>query len=196
MRLFVAILIDDKIRRAVARLQNRLGTRCDRVRWVHPDNIHLTVKFLGEVPDGDVMSVCELLTEAGRMATGFDMTIAGCGCFPQEGKVRTIWAGVREPPEALTQCVEAVELAMEVYGIPRERRSFSAHVTIGRLRGDRSAGRIRSTVAADEFVSKRQRVKSVALMASVLSRKGPTYSVVTRITLGGTERVESEEVRR
>ncbi|MCH8242825.1 MAG: hypothetical protein IH897_09470 [Planctomycetes bacterium] len=84
----------------------------------------------------------------------------------------------------MTQCVAAVEDELESLGFPRERRAFSPHITIGRVRSDDSDGRIRSAVDEAAYENMAQTVKSLTLMSSVLSPKGPAYSVVSRANLG------------
>lgn len=184
MRLFVAIELCKSVRAALAEAQAALRPQCDCVRWVLPELLHLTVKFLGEVPDRDVAKVAEAVARAAADATPFDMEIAGCGCFPPRGPVRIVWAGVREESGALLQCVEGVEDELEPLGFARERRRFSSHITIGRVREDRSAGRVRSEVEAYSLRLMEQPVLAVTLMSSVLSPKGPTYTPVSTTKLG------------
>jgi 2'-5' RNA ligase len=187
MRLFVAVEFSDQVRSALAKVQASLAPECDGVRWIPSHQLHLTVKFLGDVPDRDVNRVAEAVARAAAKSVPCDLEIAGCGCFPPRGQVRIVWAGGSEKTGALTRCVEAVEGELEALGFPKERRRFSAHVTIGRVREDRSGGRIRSTVEAHTFPSLEQEVSSITLMSSVLSPKGPTYTPVSRTRLGPTE---------
>ena len=184
MRLFVAIELDDPIRFALSSAQAELGRECDGVRWVPAHQLHLTVKFLGEVRDAEVSNVADAVAQAAALAVPFSMTVKGCGCFPRGGAARIVWAGLHEESGALTQCVEAVESQLEQIGFARERRPFSAHITIGRVREDRSGGRIRAGAEAMTLDAGDQAVSSLTLMSSVLSPKGPTYSAVNRTNLG------------
>ncbi len=184
MRLFVAIELDHPVRRALEKAQEQLRRRSDAVRWVHPSLMHLTVRFLGDVADDRVPAVSEAIVAAARAAEPFAMTVGGCGCFPPRGAVRTVWAGVKEDTGCLAQCAEAVNRELETVGFEREPRPFSAHMTLGRVRDDRSGGKLRDTVVVQPLDDLDQQVESITLMSSVLSPKGPTYSAVSRAKLG------------
>lgn len=184
MRLFVAIELSQNTRAALAGVGAALSEKCDGVRWVPADRLHMTIKFLGDVADRDVVKVADVVARAAAGAEPFDMKIAGCGCFPQRGPVRIVWAGVIEEPVVLHACVETLESELEVLGFARERRRFSAHLTIGRVREDRSNDRLRSAVDSHSFGSLEESVSSLTLMSSVLSPKGPTYAPVSTTKLG------------
>jgi 2'-5' RNA ligase len=188
MRLFAAILLSDEIRRALADAQRRLRPVCEGVRWVEPALLHLTIKFLGEVPDGRVSSIAAGLRSAVAELAPFDMAVAGCGCFPPRGDVRVIWAGVHEPDGLLAGCARAIDEQMATLGFAVESRPFAAHVTLGRLRDDPSRGRMRDRVAAVALpAGLSQRVEAVSLMASTLSSTGPSYATVATAPLTHTK---------
>ena len=98
--------------------------------------------------------------------------------------MRIVWAGLDEPSGALLQCAEAVEGELAQIGFARERRPFSPHITIGRVREDRSGGQIRAAAEGITLDAGDQSVASLTLMSSVLSPQGPTYSAVSRTNLG------------
>ncbi len=184
MRLFVAIELSDAVRQALKNVQEALRPKCPDVRWVRPEQLHLTVKFLGEVNDRDVAGVCAAISKAAAVSGGFSMRVRDCGCFPERGAVRIVWAGVQEASGFLKTCVDATEGALAEVGFAREVRPFSPHITIGRVREDRSRGAIRFAVQSHQYAEVEQEVASLTLMASELSPKGPTYSVVSRARLG------------
>jgi 2'-5' RNA ligase len=184
MRLFVAITLDETVRSVLARFQEGLKAGCPGVRWVAPALFHLTAKFMGEVDDRRVAEVSQAVERAAASVEPFGFELTGCGCFPRRGGVRVIWVGTEEPTGRLAACVEAIEKEMEAIGFDRERRPFSAHLTLGRVREDRSGGRIRDHVASCSFAPTPQSVESLTLMSSVLSPKGPTYTPVGVFQLG------------
>lgn len=184
MRLFVAIELSEPVRSVLAKVQADLRAGCDGVRWIPSHQLHLTVKFLGEVPDRDVDKVATAVAQAAKQGGPFELQIAGCGCFPPKGPVRIVWAGGREPSGVLLTCVDALEDKLESLGFARERKRFSPHITIGRVREDRSGGRIRDTVVAQRLDEVRESVTVLTLMSSVLSPKGPTYTPVNKTDLG------------
>jgi len=184
VRLFVAILLDETVRASLAKVQAELAARCRGVRWVSREQLHVTLKFLGDVPDSRVAAVGQRVAEAAQTTEPFELELGGCGCFPPRGAARIVWAGFREQPQALAKCVEALESNLEREGFAREGRPFSAHVTIGRVRDDASGGGLRAVVAAARLSSVAQTVRSITLMSSVLSPAGPTYSVVHSAVIG------------
>lgn len=183
MRLFVAIELDEVIRSRLARVQDSLRAQCHGVKWIPSDQLHLTVKFLGDVPDGKVTDVSDALARAAAPSAVCTLELRGAGCFPPRGPVRIVWAGGSEPTGALTNCVNAVEDELSKLGFERERRPFSAHITIGRVRQDDSGGRIRDAVSSVSYQDMTQEVHELTLMSSVLSPKGPTYAAVSRVSL-------------
>ncbi len=185
MRVFVAIELDEGVRSALADLQAKLGRACQGVRWTAPHLLHLTVRFLGEVPDKDVVDVAEAVAQAAGEARACTFELAECGCFPRRGPVRIVWAGVRDASGLLERCVDRVEAALEDIGYPRERRPFSPHITIGRVREDRSGGRNRAATDAMTFGPLSQPAAAVTLMRSDLAPGGPTYTPLGKTELGG-----------
>jgi len=184
LRLFVAILLDDEVRTALGRVQQTLDRRCDGVRWVRTDQLHVTVKFLGDVDDRDVSAVTEAIAAGAADGAETTMTVSGAGCFPPRGGVRIVWAGASDEGGALARAAEAINGRLEALGFEAERRRWSPHITIGRVKFDKSAGRVRSAVEQASYPSLMQPVDSVSLMSSVLSPKGPTYDTVFTCPLG------------
>jgi 2'-5' RNA ligase len=180
----LAIELTAEVRDALTDVQGALSRSCNGVRWVRPEQLHLTVKFLGETLAGEVTRVSEAVARSAARSRVFEMQLTECGCFPPRGPVRIVWVGTHEPSGSLQECVNAVEEEMEGIGFPRESRPFSAHLTIGRAAEGRSAGGIRTAVEGGKVKPVRQSVGELTLMSSVLSPKGPSYSVVTRSKLG------------
>jgi len=138
MRLFVALDISDEIRDRLSALLLELKQHAPAVKWVKPESLHLTLKFIGEQPEQRLDAVSEALAGV----PGFpplDLRFRGVGCFPNERRPRVYWVGVEAPPE-LARLAEAVDRALEPLRIQREQRAFSPHLTLGRAReGERIA---------------------------------------------------------
>lgn len=149
-----------------------------------PESIHLTAKFIGEVPDSDVDEVARTVADVAVEVEPFDMEITGIGCFPERGPVRIVWIGVREESGALVECVERLEEALWQLGFPKERRRYTPHLTIGRVRWDESDGAIRKAVDGSRVRTTTQPVSGLTLMMSALSPKGPTYTPVNKTKFG------------
>ena len=187
MRLFVAIALDDAARQGLFELQRALkGPAGPDVRWTPPQQLHVTLKFLGEVRDADLAAVSKAVELAAAQVPAFEMQLAGAGCFGPRGPVRIVWAGLDEPTGTLQRCAEVVDEEVSQLGFPREHRPFSPHITIGRVKDDRSGGGIRSAVEAASFPAIGQSVDRIKLMSSVLRPQGPLYAVVSEAELSGT----------
>ncbi len=185
MRLFVAVPLDEQIKRKMMRVRDRISVGDARVRWCTAEQLHLTLKFIGEVEDNRVAPICKVVQQLAENTSPFDMEIAGTGCFPSQGPVRVIWIGSSTASDSLHQAVQQLESDLEALGIAREKRTFSEHFTIGRVKFDRSRGRLRESVLAAPFEKCRQGVREVALYQSLLARTGAQYVSVSRAALNG-----------
>ncbi|NLX13454.1 MAG: RNA 2',3'-cyclic phosphodiesterase [Phycisphaerales bacterium] len=185
MRCFVAIELPEEIRKRLLELQSRFGKLDRFVRWVHPDQIHLTVKFLGEVPDRQVSAVCAAAKAAAAASRPFEVEISGTGCFPDHGPVRVLWAGIPELPPPLLTVQQAMEKHCVELGFPRETRAFRPHLTLGRTREGASASMVRTALEREAgFVVGRFDVEALTVFQSVLQPAGATYSILAHARLG------------
>ena len=186
MRLFIAIELSDEVKAALRASQRMLSAFDRTVRWVTDEQMHLTLKFLGEVADDAVEEVnvaAELVVEA---SLPFEMVIAGCGCFPPGGRVRVVWVGVDEPGGALAACGARCEARYTEIGFDRERRPFSPHLTLGRVREDKTAGKLREAVDRVGIGPLRQNVAGLCVVQSRLTPQGARYAMVSRHRFGGS----------
>jgi len=185
MRTFIAVPVDDAIRSRLAQAQDRLRAAPCTVKWVRPEQMHVTVKFLGEIEPEAVSAVAEAMAAAARGMAPFDMAITGLGAFPGRGAPRVVWAGA-DDDGSLAAFHDRLEEHLEPLGVERETRAFSAHLTIGRARDRRGAGPLRRPIDAEArtpFGS--QRVAEVVLFRSVLSPAGPAYTRLHTQALAG-----------
>lgn len=185
MRLFLAIELERPAKRSLLDLISGLSEFRRSVRWVSEQQMHLTLKFLGEVGDEDVGGICEACEGVAAGCEPFEFVLDSVGCFPPEGRVRVIWGGCSQMPPALSACAGRCEDALSELGIAREGRPFSAHMTVGRVRHDDTRGRLRRAVGAISVNRARQHVDSMTLFESVLSPGGARYSTVGRYPFGG-----------
>lgn len=193
MRLFVALLLSEEVRNGLAAVQDELGVRCDGVRWVRPELLHLTVRFLGEVDDRAVAGVAEAMSRGAADAAPFDMRIAGLGAFPPAGAARIVWAGASDESGTMAAMERSVGANLDAAGFPPEFRAWSPHITLGRVRVGRSprAGRasgsgrdLRAVLDDAEFPAMTQSAQALSLMSSVLGTNGSRYECVASARLG------------
>src|SRR5688572_29981041 len=116
MRCFIAIELPPSVRERLAELQERLSPLGRAVRWTRPEQIHLTLNFLGEVPDAQVAGMCELTQQVMLGYEPFELAIGGVGFFPPRGPARVLWAGIVEPPSKLLELQRALEEALGILG--------------------------------------------------------------------------------
>jgi len=185
VRLFVAIELAAPVRAALTRVQQGLAGKCRSVRWIPSEQLHVTLKFLGEVVDADVLRVGEATTRAAARCAALEMSLVGCGCFPPRGNVRIAWVGIEKGAEPMSKLAVSLDEQFAELGFAPERRPFSPHITIGRVREGQPTQGVREALAAFSFPGVAQSVDRIVLMSSVLSPRGPTYAVVREAPLSG-----------
>jgi 2'-5' RNA ligase len=185
LRVFIAVDPGKAIRSRCVALQETLARSADGVRWEKPENIHITLLFLGETDERAVLPVCRAVTEVCSGRDAFVLGIEGVGCFPGPRRPRTLWAGVGAGTAELIELHDALEpplLALGTYR--REERAYSPHLTIGRVKGDRPADRIAQALARQSaWRGGESTIDEVLVMASDLTPEGPIYSVLSTARL-------------
>jgi len=179
MRLFVALAIDEKIRDVLKGTVDELRMTHAPVRWVKPDGIHLTLKFLGETPGEKLDSIKSALERISSCVYPFPITVSGMGAFPSLPNPRIIWAGVLEPSGSLEKAWNSIEDATAAMGWKKERRGFCPHVTIGRVKGNINLKQLASAVInMQNSVWGEQESRGLSLYRSYLEPGGAKYEVV------------------
>ncbi|HCJ09555.1 MAG TPA: RNA 2',3'-cyclic phosphodiesterase [Clostridiales bacterium] len=177
IRSFVAVEADEGSRSEAARLIEALRRSGADVKWVSPENLHLTLKFLGDVPPGDVPEVASALELAVGGEAPFRVRLAGLGAFPSLSRPRVVWVGVGEGRERLEALAGRVDERLAEVGFPRERRRFSAHITLGRCRSSRNLAELKTALAERRnYTGPEFTVSRVVLFSSVLRPTGPIYT--------------------
>lgn len=135
LRTFIAIELDEELRDKLRGLQRRLeGQVAPRsVRWVRPEGIHLTLKFLGDTRFDRIEGVKGALSRAAAESRPFTITVGGLGCFPNTRQPRVVWVGLQEITGTLSQLKRSVEAEVAPLGFPTEKRPFHPHLTLGRV---------------------------------------------------------------
>ena len=187
MRSFVAIELTEPCRRALRTAIETLQRLAPGVRWVRPESLHLTLKFIGATDEADLPRTIERLTAVAAGSGPFVMDVSGLSGFPPHGTPRVVHVELHEPTGTLMALQKAVEDAIvEELGAAREDRPFTAHVTLGRTKDRRDCPTVDELSAA----LKRQdfgqvSVESFVLMRSELRPGGAVYTPVPRFALGG-----------
>ena len=179
MRLFVALNLPKKERDRIYRVSKVLRECELPVRWVDPEHYHVTLKFLGEVPEDRMEGVHDALDHVASTTGKLDLAVEGFGAFPTIRRPQVIWVGI-EPSPALRCLKQDVEWALMGCGFERETRAFHPHLTLGRADARDGAGAFRGLddKAAGLTYQGQVKVRKLDLMRSQLSKGG-----VTRYTL-------------
>jgi 2'-5' RNA ligase len=179
IRLFCAIELPDGLRdRLIA-----LGGGMPGARWVPEENMHVTLRFIGEVPESSFDDIAAALSAI--HVESFDLTVAGVGHFEQSRRPTVLWARV-EKSEALVFLRDRIESALRRVGVKGEDRNFMPHVTLARFDRDVSAERVAAFIGANSlFRAAPFPVEHFTLFSSVLGRSGPTYRAEAEFPLAG-----------
>ena len=186
IRSFVAVPLPRPVQKNVAGLIERLREPGDGVKWVPTDNLHLTLKFLGEVDNTEIPEVCNVLRNVIDSYHPFELNFVGTGGFPNLSRPRVVYVGVEDPSGSLRSMVAELERALADLGFKPEPRDYQPHLTLGRARGSsRRIGEelIQRLASQGQNVFGDMTVESVQLMASFLDKAGPTYQVMDTIQL-------------
>ncbi len=188
IRSFIAIELPGEVKQALARLQGRLREgSLTPVRWVDLGSIHLTLKFLGNIDTNITSKISAVLEEAARGVPPFKLEISRLGVFPNVRRVQVVWVGITGDVGSLGRLHKNIEAGLRPLGFAAESRSFTPHLTIGRVR-DRARpeerqdlGRLIERISVDTGCV--LNVTTVHLMKSQLTREGPVYSRLGSVEL-------------
>ncbi len=177
IRAFLAIDLPPEHREALFAVASRLKRAGARVSWVTPDRMHLTLRFLGEVAPDALERLGDELAPVYERQEAFPLTLARIGAFPNVRAPRVIWAGLSPLEGPLAACQEAAETAARSIGLKAEKKAFKPHVTLGRVRDPKTAGKLMAPLSDEkEFHGGEFEVGHVSLYASELTSSGPQYT--------------------
>lgn len=176
IRCFIAVEIqDDGVISKIRGIQNILASTGADVKLVEPENIHLTLKFLGEVDESRLEYVKNIVKD--EHFEPFAMNLHGIGVFPNLRRPRIIWAGITNGVESIADIFLKLESKLFKQGFPKENRKFNPHITIGRVRSNRNLNLFgKSLLEYANTPLGEIAVNSIILKKSVLSGRGPIYS--------------------
>jgi 2'-5' RNA ligase len=173
--------LDEAIRASVGTEIERLRPLSRAVAWVPPANLHITLRFLGELSDAQIGEVEAALMEAAAVTAPFALALHGLGAFPGLERPRILWVGIADGALLVREVQARVETALERRGIPREHQAWHPHLTIGRVFDERAWRREASLPLREALAAAARRsfgtlaVSHIALMRSDLSRQGARY---------------------
>lgn len=187
IRAFIAVETPGEIQAQALQLIRELSVSPATVKWVEPDAMHWSLKFLGEIELTDVAEVCKAVIAAAASFAPFDVESHGAGAFPNLANPKTLWMGIRSGAEAMTALQQAIENRLTPLGFREEARRFQPHLTLGRVRSNPPGNmRLGQLVRRfQDFDGGLSTVYEVLVMSSELTQSGPVYEALGRARLGG-----------
>jgi RNA 2',3'-cyclic 3'-phosphodiesterase len=184
IRCFLAIDLPESLRPGLALVQGELKESHADVRWVPPGNIHITLKFFGNVTDAEVPAIINASREVAAEQAPLTLKVTGAGAFPNTRSPRVVWLGLGGDLVPLSQFFYRLEKALAALDYPPEGRAFNPHLTLGRVRSPE--GRAQLSRALEKLVVDWPpfAVQEIILYQSVLSPKGSTYTPLEVIKFG------------
>ncbi len=178
MRSFIAIELSEEIRGELAQAQAHLRYAGADVNWVKRQNMHLTLKFLGEVPEARTPDLVAALDRSCRAVKCFTIALDEIGVFPSADFPKVVWAGIRQGKDDAAALASHIESEFVDLGFARESRAFVAHLTIGRVRSGKNKAALREKLSTIEIDPIRQMVGAVSIYESTLTPSGPVYRAI------------------
>lgn len=182
-RIFIAVRIDpsEELLALIRELRNVLNT--DRIKWVDPGIMHLTLLFLGDTEEKRIPELSSILKRCCTSSGEFDFTIKGLGIFRNLRDIRIVWAGVSDDGH-LESLYNKIKAALDEHGFPSEERPFSPHLTLGRVKSVKDKNRVKELLEKNfERELQSVRVTEVILYESILMQTGPVYKLLDRFSL-------------
>ncbi|MCF6156440.1 MAG: RNA 2',3'-cyclic phosphodiesterase [Candidatus Brocadia sp.] len=184
VRLFVAVEITGEIRKKLAEFQDKLKKVDADVSWVAPENLHITLKFIGAIDEEKIEAVTNIIKDSVTHIRPFDLDYRGIGTLPTEKNPRVIFADVIDPGGVLAKIHERLDNQLMALGVEHEDRNFEAHLTVGRIKTRRNVRKlIENLNSYNGFDFGSEHVSQVVLMKSDLSPEGPIYTKLHSVDL-------------
>lgn len=190
MRTFVSVEVPEDIRAKVGLFSDSIKELFNNdVKWVLPKNLHFTIKFLGEISESALSAVQECVSNTASGFGPFSMNLSNVGFFPSARNPRVIWIGTHEGADKLLELYQELENCLEHEGFDRDTRTFSPHLTIGRVR---KYSKIAVPEELPDFEPVMYDVKGIAVIRSSLTPKGPVYERVFESNLSKTFEIDKK----
>jgi 2'-5' RNA ligase len=192
IRTFIAVELTDAAHTILAEVQNRLkaAVPAHTVRWTAPENIHLTLHFLGDTPTDDIKKISDLMTEVAATCRPFSVNLGDLGCFPHTRRPRIVWVGVSGQLDQLVKLYDDLGRRLKTIGFTPEARPFSPHLTIGRVKDGLPSPKLAQLGQTLERAQPNVghlttlAVAEISLMQSNLQPTGAVYTPLVHVRLG------------
>jgi 2'-5' RNA ligase len=184
IRAFIAFELPERITSLIRGVQESIKGYKFKIKWVQPKNIHLTLKFLGNIPPSDTEKIGDAIIESVRKFKPISLSVKGIGVFPDLKRPRVLWVGITGGKNSLTGLHQALEENLESIGFPKESRPFKRHLTLGRIKGRIDSKRL--VYVMEEFIgfeSETFEANKIILFQSEQTPSGAVYSKLANVKL-------------
>jgi 2'-5' RNA ligase len=189
IRTFIAVEISPSVIGRAGDLIDKLRVAAAEINWVRPQQMHLTLKFLGDVPDTETPDICRVVSKVAAGIEPFEVTFRGAGAFPNVKDPRTLWIGIEDGADELKRLAADVDETLKSeLGYAKEQRGFHPHLTIGRVKRELPGSEGELTRLLEKhahFDADLAVIDEVVTFASFLGRQGPSHEAMGRAELGG-----------
>lgn len=180
IRAFLALDLPDEVIRFLEDISSRLKNSMADIKWVSPQSMHLTIKFLGDVEKSSIRDIERMVRPIFSVQAQFALDISGIGVFPNLRQPRILWIGMSDPSGQLNKMVAVVEEALDALGFERESRTFTPHLTLGRVRSQKGKDKLLALMDSLRFSpSMRFMTERAILFESNLERSGARYNALS-----------------
>lgn len=176
IRTFIAIELNKEIKQELALLTDKLRASGADVKWVNPENIHLTLKFLGSISKEKIDEIKTVLDNAKNRFKAFPAALSGIGAFPKLSYPRVIWVGMEKGKDKIKEIYDFLEIELTKVGFQKEERPFAAHLTVGRVKSTKHRQNLVSSIETLKFSPTILNVDHITLFQSTLTPQGPIYT--------------------
>jgi len=186
IRTFIAVEIPEKVISSIARVQEGIKNYGFKIRWVRPESIHLTLKFLGNIEAADTENIGRAVFEASKEYTPLSLQAKGIGVFPGIKRPRVVWVGITGQLETLVRLQKTLDKNLEAIGFPKEKRPFKGHLTLGRIKKKIDTNTfIEALDTFGNFETETFTADRVVLYKSELKASGAVYTKLVSARLAG-----------
>ncbi|RJP80468.1 MAG: RNA 2',3'-cyclic phosphodiesterase [Desulfobacteraceae bacterium] len=186
IRAFIAFDLPDDVLEIIGEIQKQLKKKGLKLRWVPVCNIHLTVKFIGDLPADLIDQVAGIMTESAERCSLMTINASGMGVFPGLRRPSVLWIGIHGETDRLIRFQKTLDENLERIGIQSEKRPFRGHLTIGRVKTNPNMELLKESLRLfNDFQTRPFTIKEVKLFQSELTPAGAVYSCIKSIALSG-----------
>ncbi len=183
IRTFISIPISDDLKNELKQIQENLKSAGADVKWIVPEGMHLTLKFLGDVKVSQINGICKAVSETTGNFLPFPISFSSVGAFPNVNCPQIIWVGIGEGKEIICEMNHKIEDRLAIIGFKKEKKKFNPHLTIGRMRGLKGFAELTKRIISIETPVERMMVSDIHVMKSQLTTQGAIHSVLESIVL-------------